>query len=154
MSTPLPPISPFLWFNDNAEEAVDFYLSVFPDSRVHTILRSPTQTSVAEGKVLTISFELNGQQFTALNGGPVYQFNPAISFFVRCETQDEIDTYWTKLTDGGTQIECGWLKDRYGLTWQIVPTRIMDLISNPKGMAAMMTMKKLDIAVLERANQS
>jgi len=146
-------ITPFLWFNDNAEQAVEFYLSVFPNARILNVLRSPSQTSVPEGKVLTISFELNGLQFTALNGGPAFKFNKAISFFVHCETQEEIDRYWAKLTEGGTEIECGWLEDKFGLAWQIVPTRIMELIGNPKGMAAMMTMKKLDIAALEQASK-
>jgi predicted 3-demethylubiquinone-9 3-methyltransferase (glyoxalase superfamily) len=149
-----PRISPFLWFNDNAEEAVDFYLSVFPNSRRIDVFRSPSQTTVAPGKVLTISFELNGQRFTALNGGPAFHFTEAISFFVRCDTQEEIDTYWSKLTEGGAEIECGWLKDKYGLVWQIVPANIMELIGTPKGMAAMMTMKKFDIAALEQANRS
>ena len=147
----IPRITPFLWFDGNAEEAVDFYLSVFKNSRRLEELRSPCQTSVPEGAILTITFELDGQRFVALNGGPEYKFNESVSFFVRCETQKEIDYYWAKLTEGGSEIACGWLKDKFGLCWQVVPDGIMELISNPKAMAAMMQMKKLDIAALERA---
>jgi predicted 3-demethylubiquinone-9 3-methyltransferase (glyoxalase superfamily) len=147
-------ITPFLWFDGNAEEAVDFYLSVFKNSRRLEELRSPSQTTVPAGAILTITFELEGQRFVALNGGPEYKFNESISFFVRCETQEEIDFYWRHLTEGGSEIACGWLKDKFGLCWQIVPDRIMELINNPKGMAAMMQMKKLDIAELERAGRS
>jgi len=148
-----PRITPFLWFDSNAEEAVDFYLSVFKNSRRISELRGAVDTSVPKGSILTIAFELDGQQFTALNGGPGHNFNDSVSFFVRCETQQEIDDYWAKLTAGGSEIECGWLKDKFGLCWQIVPSRIMELIKNPKGMKAMMGMKKLNIAELERAGQ-
>ncbi len=144
-------ITPFLWFDKNAEEAVEFYLSVFENSRRIEELRSPCQTTVPEGAILTITFELDGQKFVALNGGPDYKFNESVSFFVRCDTQEEIDSYWQKLTEGGSEIACGWLKDKFGLCWQIVPARIMELIKDPKGMAAMMQMKKLNIAELERA---
>ena len=106
------------------------------------------------GTVMTVGFELNGQTFTALNGGPVFKFNEAISFVVRCDTQQEVDDYWSKLTAGGTESQCGWLKDKFGLSWQIVPARLPELIKNPKAMQAMMKMKKLDIAELERAAQS
>jgi predicted 3-demethylubiquinone-9 3-methyltransferase (glyoxalase superfamily) len=146
-----PRISPFLWFDSNAEEAVEFYLSVFKNSRRIEEFRSPSQTTVPEGTVLTIAFELDGQRFTALNGGPNYKFNEAVSFVVRCDKQEEVDYYWSKLTEGGSEIQCGWLKDKFGLCWQIVPAKIMQLIGNPKGMQAMMQMKKLDIAELERA---
>lgn len=145
------PITPFLWFDSNAEQAVAFYMSVFKNSRKTEELRSPSQTTVPQGAILTISFELDGQRFVALNGGPEHKFNEAVSFFVRCDTQQEIDDYWSKLVEGGSEIACGWLKDKFGLCWQIVPARIMELISSPKAMAAMMRMKKLDIAELERA---
>jgi predicted 3-demethylubiquinone-9 3-methyltransferase (glyoxalase superfamily) len=107
-----------------------------------------------KGSVLTVSFELEGQRFTALNGGPFQKFSDAISFVVRCESQQEIDEYWARLTDGGHEIQCGWLRDKYGLCWQIVPAQLGDLLKNPKAMQAMMPMKKLDIAVLERAAQA
>jgi predicted 3-demethylubiquinone-9 3-methyltransferase (glyoxalase superfamily) len=150
-----PRISPFLWFDGNAEEAVDFYLTVFKNSRKFGELRSPVEIpSAPTGKVLTISFELDGQKFTALNGGPDHQFNEAVSFVVRCENQEEIDYYYAKLLEGGgSEIACGWLKDRFGLRWQVVPARIGELIRHPKGMEAMMQMKKFDIAALERAAQ-
>jgi predicted 3-demethylubiquinone-9 3-methyltransferase (glyoxalase superfamily) len=148
-----PRIAPFLWFDANADEAVNFYLSVFPNARRIGELRSPSQTTVPAGALLTITFELEGQEFVALNGGPDHKFNEAVSFFVRCDTQAEIDHYWAKLTAGGSEIACGWLRDKFGLCWQIVPARIMELIANPKAMAAMMQMKKLDIAELERAGK-
>jgi predicted 3-demethylubiquinone-9 3-methyltransferase (glyoxalase superfamily) len=151
-----PRISPFLWFDSNAEEAVDFYLSVFKNSRRLVEFRNPDDNPAGpKGKALTVSFELDGQKFTALNGGPHFKFTEAVSFFVRCEDQTEVDYYWSKLTaDGGSESQCGWLKDKFGLSWQIVPTRALDLIKNPKAMRAMMGMKKLDIAELERAAQS
>lgn len=147
-------ITPFLWFDQNAEEAVTFYLSVFKNSRqTSKLIRQGDDPSGPKGSVLTIGFELDGLQFTALNGGPMYKFNEAVSFFVRCENQQDIDYYWSKLSEGGNEIACGWLKDKFGLCWQIVPTRIMDLIKHPKAMQAMMQMKKLDIGALERAAQ-
>jgi predicted 3-demethylubiquinone-9 3-methyltransferase (glyoxalase superfamily) len=149
-----PRITPFLWFDSNAEEAVNFYLSIFKNSRRLDALRSPTDPTVPKDKVLTISFELDGQRFTALNGGPVFKFTEAVSFFVRCDSQEEIDYYWSKLLAGGTESQCGWLKDKFGLSWQIVPARISELIKHPKAMQAMMKMKKLDIAELERAAKS
>ena len=148
-------ITPFLWFNANAEEAVSFYLSVFKNSRqTGKMVRQIDDPSGRKGTVLTISFELEGLPFTALNGGPGHDFNESVSFVVRCEDQKEIDYYWEKLTDGGAEIACGWLKDKFGLRWQVVPAHIGDLIKNPKGMEAMMRMKKFDIAELERAGQS
>ena len=147
-------ITPFLWFDKNAEEAVDFYLSIFKNSHRLSELRNNSiddPRMVPKGGILTLSFELDGQKFTALNGGPDHPFTDAISFFVRCDTQDEVDYYWSKLTAGGTEVACGWLKDKYGLSWQIVPTRIMELIKHPKAMQAMMQMKKLVIADLEYA---
>jgi predicted 3-demethylubiquinone-9 3-methyltransferase (glyoxalase superfamily) len=148
-----PRISPFLWFNNNAEEAVDFYLSVFKNSRRLGALLNDDNTPGPKGSVLTIAFELDGQRFTALNGGPVYTFNEAVSFVIRCDNQDEVDYYWERLTSGGTEIQCGWLKDKFGVCWQVVPARLADLLKHPKAMQAMMTMKKLDIAELERAAQ-
>jgi len=148
-------ITPFLWFDGNAEDAVNFYLSVFKNSRRLDKLDSAVDTTVPKGKVITISFELDGQAFVALNGGPNFKFTEAISFMIRCENQEEIDYYWSKLTaDGGAEVQCGWLKDKFGLSWQVVPARIAELISTPSGMQAMMKMKKLDIAELEKANTS
>src|SRR5580658_5053799 len=112
-----PRITPFLWFDSNAEEAVAFYLSVFKNSRLLEEVRNTGGAPGPEGGVLTIAFELDGQTFTALNGGPVYKFTEAISFTVRCDTQEEVDYYWSKLTDGGTPIQCGWLKDKFGMCW-------------------------------------
>lgn len=146
-----PRISPFLWFDSNAEEAVDFYLSVFKNSRRIGELRNTGGAPGPEGGILTISFELEGQRFTALNGGPDHKFTDAISFFVRCDSQQEVDEYWEKLTPGGSEIACGWLKDKFGLSWQIIPARLPELIQNPKAMRAMMSMKKIDLAALERA---
>jgi predicted 3-demethylubiquinone-9 3-methyltransferase (glyoxalase superfamily) len=150
-------ITPFLWFDKNAEEAVDFYLGIFPNSRRLSGLRNNSiddPRMVPKGGVLTLSFELDGQRFTALNGGPGHPFTDATSFVVSCKDQAEIDYYWSKLTEGGAEVACGWLKDKFGLSWQIVPARIGELISHPKAMQAMMQMKKLVIADLERAAQS
>jgi predicted 3-demethylubiquinone-9 3-methyltransferase (glyoxalase superfamily) len=150
----MPKITPFLWFDNNAEEAVALYLSVFPNSRRTNELRSGDAGPGPKGSIVTISFELDGQPFTALNGGPDRPFNDSISFFVHCKDQAEIDSYWSKLLDGGgAEIACGWLKDRFGVRWQIVPENIMTLVGNPGGMRAMMTMKKLDIAALEAAKE-
>jgi predicted 3-demethylubiquinone-9 3-methyltransferase (glyoxalase superfamily) len=149
-----PRITPFLWFDSNAEEAVDFYMGVFKDSRRLGELRNTGDAPGPRGGILTISFELDGQKFTALNGGPVYKFNEAVSFVVRCDSQQEVDYYWEKLTAGGSEIQCGWLRDKFGLCWQIVPARLPELLRNSKAMQAMMGMKKLDIAELERAAQS
>jgi len=135
-----PRITPFLWFDSNAEEAVDFYLSIFKNSR-----------RLGGNK---LSFELEGQVFTALNGGPMFKFTEAVSFLVRCDSQQEVDDYWSKLSAGGTESRCGWLKDKFGLSWQIVPAHLPDLIKHPKAMQAMLKMQKLDIAELERAAQS
>jgi predicted 3-demethylubiquinone-9 3-methyltransferase (glyoxalase superfamily) len=151
-STGDPRITPFLWFDTNAEEAVEFYLTVFPNSRRLSELRTNYDGPMPKGSVLTIGFELDGTKFTALNGGPHFKFNEAISFVVRCDTQDEIDAYWAKLTTrGGAEVQCGWLKDKFGLSWQIVPARLSELVQDPKAMQAMMQMKKIDIAELERA---
>ncbi|MCU1261000.1 MAG: 3-demethylubiquinone-9 3-methyltransferase [Bryobacterales bacterium] len=148
-----PRITPFLWFDSNAEEAVEFYISVFKNSRRLDEVRNNGEGPGPKGGIITIAFELDGQQFTALNGGPTFKFTEAISMTVRCDTQEEVDYYWAKLSAGGTEIECGWLKDKFGLCWQIVPARLPDLIKTPKGMQAMMKMKKFNIAALEQAAQ-
>jgi predicted 3-demethylubiquinone-9 3-methyltransferase (glyoxalase superfamily) len=143
-------ITPFLWFDNNAEEAAQFYTSVFKNSRILNVSRDP------KGSVMVVSFQLEGQQFTALNGGPQFKFSEAFSFVVNCENQAEIDHYWNTLTTGGGQeSQCGWLKDKFGFSWQIVPTALGNLMSDPKKanrvMQALLQMKKLDIAALEEA---
>jgi predicted 3-demethylubiquinone-9 3-methyltransferase (glyoxalase superfamily) len=151
-----PRISPFLWFDGNAAEAVDFYLTVFKSSRRVSEFKIATDGGpVPKGTPLTIVFELDGQMFIALNGGPHFKFNEAVSFVIRCESQQEIDHYWDALTaDGGQESQCGWLKDKFGLSWQVVPTRLGELLRTPKAMQAMMGMKKLVLADLEYAAQS
>ena len=151
-------ITTYLWFNGNAEEAVEFYTSVFPDSRVTKVARWGEGGPGPEGSVLNIAFELAGQSFIALNGGPQFKFTPAISLFVSCESQAEVDELWTKLLDGGGKPNaCGWLDDRFGLSWQVVPTALIELMSDPDPKAsgrvaqAMMGMQKIDIAGLRRA---
>jgi len=144
-------ITPFLWFDGNAAEAVNFYVSVFRDAKVLHTMPGP------DGKPLVLTFQLEGQQFQALNGGPQYSFTPAISLFVSCETQAEVDELWEKLTAGGSEQPCGWLKDRYGLSWQIIPTALGRLFGDPdrakagRAMQAMFAMTKIDIAALQRA---
>jgi len=151
----MPRITPFLWFDANAEEAVEYYLTVFKNSRkISEFRRMADDPSGKAGTVLTIGFELDGLRFTALNGGPIYKFNEATSFVVRCDSQAEVDFYWEKLTGGGSEIACGWLKDRFGLCWQVVPVQMFELIKNPKAMQAMMQMKKIDLGELERAAQT
>jgi predicted 3-demethylubiquinone-9 3-methyltransferase (glyoxalase superfamily) len=149
-----PRITPFLWFDANAEEAVDFYLSIFKNSRRLDTVRNTTDAVGAKGNPLTVAFELDGLTFTALNGGPMFQFNQAVSFVVRCDSQDEVDDYWAKLTAGGSEGQCGWVKDKFGLSWQVVPTRLPDLIRHPKALQAMLQMKKIDLNELERAAES
>jgi predicted 3-demethylubiquinone-9 3-methyltransferase (glyoxalase superfamily) len=127
---------------------------VYKNSRRLQEFRNPDDTAGPKGRVLTIAFELDGQKFTALNGGPVFKFTEAVSFVVRCDSQEEVDYYWSKLSAGGSESQCGWLKDRFGLSWQIVPVRLPELIRHPKAMQALMRMKKLIIADLERAAQS
>lgn len=150
-------IKPFLWFNDNAEEAVDFYVSVFKNARKGEILRSGEGGPGKPGSVLTASFFAGDLEFVALNGGPHFSFTEAISFVVPCDSQAEIDEMWEKLTDGGKEVQCGWLKDRFGLSWQIVPRNIAELLQGKdaeggkRAMQAMMQMIKLDIAALEHA---
>ncbi len=147
-------ITPFLWFDSNAEEAVEFYCSIFKNSRRLSELRNTGDAPGPKGGILTISFELDGQRFTALNGGPHHQFTDAISFVVRCDTQEEIDYYWSRLTEGGTEVACGWLRDKFGMSWQVTPANIGELLRTSKAMQAMMKMRKLDIAELERAAES
>jgi predicted 3-demethylubiquinone-9 3-methyltransferase (glyoxalase superfamily) len=149
-----PRITPFLWFDSNAEEAVEFYLTVFKNSRRLDELRNADDSRAPKGSILTIAFELDGQKFTAINGGPIFKFTEAVSFVVRCDSQQEVDDYWSKLSAGGSEIQCGWLKDKFGLSWQIVPARLPELIKHPKAMHAMLEMKKIDIAELERAAQA
>ena len=151
-----PPITPFLWFDSNAEAAVAFYLSVFPNSRQLSVLRASADTpSVPAGGGLTITFELDGVRFTALNGGPAQGFTDAVSFVIHCRSHDEIDYYWSRLTSGGGQeISCGWLRDKFGLAWQVIPTQIFELLRHPGAMRAMMGMKKLILAELEAAAQA
>jgi predicted 3-demethylubiquinone-9 3-methyltransferase (glyoxalase superfamily) len=148
-----PRITPFLWFDNNAEEAVNFYLSVFKNSRKTGEMRSSADTpSGPKGMLLTVSFELDGQKFTALNGGPFAKFNESVSFAVRCDSQAEVDEYWNKfISGGGQESQCGWLKDKFGLSWQIVPSRLPELIKNPKAMQVMLKMRKIDLAELEKA---
>ena len=150
----MPKITPFLWFDNNAEEAVEFYMRVFPHSRrTHELLTTEAGPG-PKGSILTIEFELDGQPFVALNGGPGadHQFNDSVSFYISCKDQAEIDRYWSKLLEGGgSPIACGWLKDRFGLRWQVVPENIAKLVGTPGGIRAMMAMQKLDIAALEAA---
>jgi predicted 3-demethylubiquinone-9 3-methyltransferase (glyoxalase superfamily) len=146
-----PRISTFLWFDNNADEAVDFYCSIFKNSRRLNELRNIGNTPGPEGDILTIAFELDGQKFTALNGGPSHKFTEAISLSVRCDSQQEVDYYWEKLSAGGREDQCGWLKDKFGLSWQVVPSALPSLLKDPNAMNAMMKMKKLDIGVLEHA---
>ena len=150
-------IVPCLGFDTEAEEAATLYTSVLPNSRVLDVSRYSEGAPRPAGTVMTVNFELNGQEFVALNGGPDFTFNEAVSFQVMCEDQDEVDTYWAKLSEGGSEGPCGWLKDRFGLSWQIVPTRLGELLGDPdpdraaRAMQCMLTMGKLDIAALERA---
>ncbi|MBV8145990.1 MAG: VOC family protein [Gammaproteobacteria bacterium] len=151
-------ITPFLWFDHEAEEAAKFYVSVFANSRILKTVRYSGAGPGPAGSVLTVAFELNGVQFTALNGGPQHQFSEAISFVVNCHSQAEVDTVWEKLSAGGRTDRCGWLKDRFGLSWQVVPTVLPALLGDPdpvraqRTMQAMLKMDKLDIAALERAH--
>jgi predicted 3-demethylubiquinone-9 3-methyltransferase (glyoxalase superfamily) len=151
-------ITPFLWFDGQAEEAANFYVSIFPNSKVGSTSRYGEAGPGPKGSVMTIAFDLDGLSFTALNGGPMFKFTEAISLVVHCETQAEVDHYWDKLSAGGQQVQCGWLKDKYGLSWQIVPNALMELVQDKdpaksqRVMAAMMQMKKIDIAGLKAAS--
>lgn len=150
-------ITPFLWFDSDAEEAVNFYVSLFDDSKITDVTLYPEGSRGPAGEVMTVAFELQGQNLIALNGGPEFAFSPAISFVVTCENQDEVDRLWDALGEGGEQQQCGWLRDRFGLTWQIVPTALGELLagSDPEGsrraMQAMLEMGKLDINALQDA---
>jgi predicted 3-demethylubiquinone-9 3-methyltransferase (glyoxalase superfamily) len=154
-------MAPCLWFDREAEDAARLYVSIFPDSGIDAVSRYGKEGfeihGKPEGTAMTVSFHLRGQSFTALNGGPQYTFSEAISFQVSCETQAEVDHYWSKLSEGGEEGPCGWLKDRFGLSWQIVPTALPRLLGDPDGVKrervtkAFMQMKKFDIAALERA---
>jgi predicted 3-demethylubiquinone-9 3-methyltransferase (glyoxalase superfamily) len=155
--TTMPKITPWLWFDTEGEEAAEFYVSVFPNSRILDVSRYGTAGPRPEGMVMTVSFELDGQQFSALNGGPDFELNEAVSFLVDCEDQDEVDHYWKALSDGGEEGPCGWLKDKFGLSWQIVPKALPRLLGDPdrekaqRVMEAMLKMGKIDVAELERA---
>jgi predicted 3-demethylubiquinone-9 3-methyltransferase (glyoxalase superfamily) len=150
-------INPFLWFDDRAEEAATFYTSIFKDSSIRSIARYPEGSPGPAGKVMTVTFELDGQTFIALNGGPSFKFTEAISFFVNCETQEEVDELWNKLSDGGEESQCGWLKDKFGLSWQIVPKALMEMLQDEdpekpmRVVQAMLQMKKLDVERLRQA---
>ncbi len=152
-------ITPFLWFNNQAEEAARFYTSVFKNSKILSVSRYSKAGPGPEGSVMTVEFELDGERFVALNGGPQYTFSPAVSFVVNCETQQDVDHYWERLTEGGKEIQCGWLADKYGLSWQIVPTIVPELIRDKdpvkrkRVMEAIFKMVKLDVEGLKRAAQ-
>jgi len=154
----MPKITPFLWFDDQAEQAVDFYTSVFPNSKILEVARHGEAGPGPAGSVMLLRFELDGNEFLALNGGPEhYGFDESISFVIDCATQGEVDRYWAALTAGGEEIACGWLKDRFGLRWQVVPSELPAIVGDPdperaqRAMQAMMTMKKLDIDALKEA---
>jgi predicted 3-demethylubiquinone-9 3-methyltransferase (glyoxalase superfamily) len=150
-------ITPFLWFDKEAEEAANYYVSIFRNSKVLKVVRYGPAGPGAEGTVMTVAFELDGQEFTALNGGPQFRFSEAISFVVRCATQPEIDALWARLADGGREGRCGWVQDRYGLWWQVVPADLPELLADKdpvgarRAMQAMLGMGKLDIGALRRA---
>ncbi|HVI43480.1 MAG TPA: VOC family protein [Chitinophaga sp.] len=150
-------ITPFLWFNDNAEEAMNFYLSVFKNSQAGSVSRYGEGAPLPKGTAMSVTFQLEGQNFMGLNGGPHFSFTPAVSFFVNCETQEEVDGYWAKLSQGGSEERCGWLKDKFGLSWQIIPSSLGRLLNDPdpqkagRVMQAMMKMGKIDIKKLEEA---
>ncbi len=153
----MPPLTPMLWFDTEAEQAAEFYTSVFPNSKIVEVTHYGSAGPRPEGMVMTVTFELDGQEFVALNGGSQFRFNEAISFVVHCETQDEVDRYWERLSEGGVESACGWLGDKFGLSWQITPTALPRLLADPdtekaqRVMGAMLEMKKIDIEALERA---
>jgi predicted 3-demethylubiquinone-9 3-methyltransferase (glyoxalase superfamily) len=150
-------ISTCLWFDGRAEEAANFYVSIFPNSKILKTARYPEGAPGPSGSVMTIEFELDGRKFLGLNGGPHFKFNEAISFIISCQTQEEVDRYWQALTAGGGEVQCGWVKDKFGVSWQVVPTALGELLSDPDAhkakrvMQAMMGMKKLDIRGLQQA---
>lgn len=153
----MPRITPNLWFDDNALEAAEFYVSIFPNSRVTDVLHYTAAGPGPEGSVLSVNFELDGQPFTGINGGPVFSFTEAVSLLIDCTDQDEIDYFWDRLTDGGEEVQCGWLKDRYGLSWQVVPEGWEAIVNDPdrerarRATEAMLGMVKLDLAALRAA---
>jgi predicted 3-demethylubiquinone-9 3-methyltransferase (glyoxalase superfamily) len=157
MSKTIQKITPFLWFESHAEEAANFYTSIFRNSKILNVTRYGEGAPKPKGSVMTIAFELDGQKFMGINGGPYVTFNDAISFVVNCETQDEIDYFWKRLTDGGQEVRCGWLKDKYGVSWQVVPTALGELLTSrdaaksQRVMNALMQMMKLDIETLRNA---
>jgi predicted 3-demethylubiquinone-9 3-methyltransferase (glyoxalase superfamily) len=157
MATKMQKITPFLWFDDKAEEAMNFYVSIFKNSKRGRISRYGEAGPGPKGTVMVATFQLEGQDFIALNGGPHFKFTEAVSFVVNCETQDEVDAFWEKLSEGGEKGQCGWLKDKYGLSWQIVPTVLGELMSGPdpekskRVMQAMLQMTKIDIKGLKQA---
>ncbi len=150
-------ITPFLWFDGRAEEAAKFYTSIFPDSKIERVARYPEGSPRPAGSVMTVAFRLEGQEFIALNGGPEFKFTEAVSFVVNCQTQAELDAFWARLSAGGREVQCGWLKDKFGVSWQIVPTILSDLLGDPdreksqRVMKALLQMVKLDIDGLQRA---
>jgi len=150
-------VTPFLWFDKNAEEAANFYVSVFKNSKVLNIARYPEVGPGPKGSVMTVDFELDGQEFVALNGGPQFKFTEAVSFVVNCDTQEEVDYYWKRLSEGGAKSRCGWLKDKFGLGWQVTPTILGKLLADKdqekanRVMQTMLKMDKLDIEPLQRA---
>jgi predicted 3-demethylubiquinone-9 3-methyltransferase (glyoxalase superfamily) len=154
-------ITPFLWFDGKAEEAAQLYVSLFKNAKITNVSRyAEGSPGGPAGSAMTVSFEIEGQSFTALNGGPMFKFTPAISLFVNCETQDEVDLLWDRLSEGGEKSRCGWLTDKYGVSWQIIPTALGRLLGDPdraragRVMKAMLGMSKIDIAGLERASES
>jgi len=152
------PISPFLWFDTQAEDAAKHYVSIFSNSKILKVSRYGDAGPGPKGSVLTVTFDLDGQRFTALNGGPRFKFTEAISFVIDCKTQEEVDHFWSKLSAGGEESQCGWLKDKFGLSWQVIPTVLGELITDPdpakskRAMEAMLKMKKIDIAALRKAH--
>ncbi|HWH32906.1 MAG TPA: VOC family protein [Egibacteraceae bacterium] len=153
----MPPIIPNLWFDTEAEEAANFYVSIFPNSRIVGVTHYNEAGPRQAGMVMTVEFELDGTRFVGINGGPEFTFDEAVSFQITCETQEEIDHYWERLTDGGQEVQCGWLKDRYGLAWQVVPSGMEEVLADPdserarRAMEAMLGMVKLDIGALRAA---
>lgn len=160
-NTSMQKITPFLWFDNQAEDAANFYVSIFDNSKIVSVARYGEAAAEAAGRpagsVMTVAFQLEGQEFVALNGGPVFKFTEALSFVVKCQTQDEIDRLWEKLSEGGAPGQCGWLTDRYGLAWQVVPADLDQILGHPapeiarRAMQALLTMSKLDVARLKQA---
>lgn len=156
----MPRISPFLWFDTQAEEAANLYTSIFPNSRITKVSRYGEGGPRPKGSVMVVEFELDGQRMMALNGGPHFKFTEAVSLVVECKTQEDVDYYWEKLSAGGQEVQCGWLKDKFGLSWQVVPTALGELMSDPdprrakRAMEAMLKMKKLDLNALRAAANS